>query len=574
MESTNEKRVSNVDSLKKVEMTPMGVAMVVFCLVAAGCFGIEEMIPEAGPGMTILMLILFPFIWGLPISLQIAEMGSIIPSEGGLLTWCRETMGEFWGWQAGFWGGLTIWLSNAEYCVLVAGYIEKYIPMSPTGKYAVEIGMVLLFSFINIIGIKEVSILDTIFTIATIAAFGAVMVVGFANWNFNPIEPFYNHEEGVLHSIGGSIAVCIWMFCGYECISNMAQEVKNPQVIPKGLILSQPIIGLSYVLPTLAALAAVGSWNKWAVESGDGTVGYIDVLIQYAGNWAAIAFLVIAVVSNCAIFSSYIAPGARLFFVLADDFMFPRGLCKVSRRFKSPHVAIIVLACITIVCCKLDFETLVMATTPLQLFLYILLAVAVLRMRKMYPAEWRKEKGLYVVPFGKPGLYISIVLSFGISCIAIYLNGIPYFIASFILMILSLVIYCLCKWRYGGLVNINEEAYPLNRRTRLGLGDTINIGLFILIFGVMSLAGAGVFSWYEGSYGKEYYFEEFGNTVFGNFDLQVSICLWAGLAMTIAGAAVFYIGLKNEKPLLKQTEALRKKERDDMICSLHGWKSL
>lgn len=93
MESTNEKRVSNVDSLKKVEMTPMGVAMVVFCLVAAGCFGIEEMIPEAGPGMTILMLILFPFIWGLPISLQIAEMGSIIPSEGGLLTWCRETMG-------------------------------------------------------------------------------------------------------------------------------------------------------------------------------------------------------------------------------------------------------------------------------------------------------------------------------------------------------------------------------------------------------------------------------------------------------------------------------------------------
>lgn len=378
MESTNEKRVSNVDSLKKVEMTPMGVAMVVFCLVAAGCFGIEEMIPEAGPGMTILMLILFPFIWGLPISLQIAEMGSIIPSKGGLLTWCRETMGEFWGWQAGFWGGLTIWLSNAEYCVLVAGYIEKYIPMSPTGKYAVEIGMVLLFSFINIIGIKEVSILDTIFTIATIAAFGAVMVVGFANWNFNPIEPFYNHEEGVLHSIGGSIAVCIWMFCGYECISNMAQEVKNPQVIPKGLILSQPIIGLSYVLPTLAALAAVGSWNKWAVESGDGTVGYIDVLIQYAGNWAAIAFLVIAVVSNCAIFSSYIAPGARLFFVLADDFMFPRGLCKVSRRFKSPHVAIIVLACITIVCCKLDFETLVMATTPLQLFLYILLAVAVL----------------------------------------------------------------------------------------------------------------------------------------------------------------------------------------------------
>ena len=52
------------------------------------------------------------------------------------------------------------------------------------------------------------------------------------------------------------------MYCGYECISNMAGEVKNPQVIPKGLMIAMPLVALTYVLPTLGGLASLpeGSW--------------------------------------------------------------------------------------------------------------------------------------------------------------------------------------------------------------------------------------------------------------------------------------------------------------------------
>ncbi len=55
--------------LKKHDIKVSTVVFMIFCLVAAGCYGIEEMIPECGPGLTIIMLCVLPFVWGLPFGL-------------------------------------------------------------------------------------------------------------------------------------------------------------------------------------------------------------------------------------------------------------------------------------------------------------------------------------------------------------------------------------------------------------------------------------------------------------------------------------------------------------------------
>ena len=52
--------------LKKHDLKVSTVVFMIFCLVAAGCYGIEEMIPECGPGLTIVMLCVMPFVWALP----------------------------------------------------------------------------------------------------------------------------------------------------------------------------------------------------------------------------------------------------------------------------------------------------------------------------------------------------------------------------------------------------------------------------------------------------------------------------------------------------------------------------
>ena len=559
----------NTDLLKKSKMSTIGVIAIVFSFVAAGCFGIEEAISASGPGLTLAMLIIFPFIWSFPLCEMVGELGSLLPTEGGVYSWGRESFGEFWGWQVGLWSALTTWLCQAEYCALVAGYAAKLVDLSDTGTFMVKVAVVIVFTIVNIIGLDWLERLETFFTVLVIAGFAAVAIVGFMNWNVSPFQPFFNPEEGLTHSIGDGVAIIIWMYMGYECMSNMAAELENPQVIPKAMRLSQPIIALSYILPTLAALAAVGNWSAWSTEQGGGNIGYADVLMQHVGTWAGVLFVIIAIISNCSIFCSYIAHGSRAFFVMADDHMFPPIMKKVDKR-GIPTVSIILLAIFTIITCQFDFTTLVMATNPIQMYLYLMLVACVIKFRKIYPVEERRRMGLTIMPGGNLGLWLMSISVILVSLLAIYVNGTDYFVTGFVVIFGGLIAYLLCKWVYKGRVLDDPELYPLNPKTKLDLGDLINVGMYMVLSGLMSV-GAAVFLYlYEREYGVEYYLEEYGTGLFSNFSGMLILCLAIGAILMIAGAVMVRVGKKTEGPALEALRPARKKKLDDMIKEMHG----
>ena len=52
--------------LAEHNITLRAAVMIMYCLVAAGCFGIDEMIPDGGPGITIIILCILPFVWAAP----------------------------------------------------------------------------------------------------------------------------------------------------------------------------------------------------------------------------------------------------------------------------------------------------------------------------------------------------------------------------------------------------------------------------------------------------------------------------------------------------------------------------
>ena len=91
----------------------------------------------------------------------VAECGAVLPSEGGVYVWVREAFGEFWGFQAGWWGTVSTYIANGTYVSLVAGYVSQLIPMSPLADQVLKIGMVLIFTVINLLGIKEVEKVST-----------------------------------------------------------------------------------------------------------------------------------------------------------------------------------------------------------------------------------------------------------------------------------------------------------------------------------------------------------------------------------------------------------------------------
>ena len=117
-----------------------------------------------------MLLIIFPVIWAFPISNIVAECGAVLPSEGGVYVWVREAFGEFWGFQAGWWGAVSTYIANGTYVSLVAGYVSQLIPMSPLADQVLKFGMVFIFTVINLLGIKEVEKVSTTLSIMILLA--------------------------------------------------------------------------------------------------------------------------------------------------------------------------------------------------------------------------------------------------------------------------------------------------------------------------------------------------------------------------------------------------------------------
>ena len=55
---------------------------------------------------------------------------------------------------------------------------------------------------------------------------------------------------------------------------------------------------------------------------------------------------------------------------------------------------------------------------------------------------------------------------------------------------------------YGGLFITAPEKHPLNKRTKLAFGDTLRIGLYMIVTGLFSFFGQVWLRWYEVDYGE------------------------------------------------------------------------
>jgi len=67
---------SGVRSLQRTQVRLITVFFMIYILASGGSFGIEDMVSSSGPGLTLLLLILLPAFWSLPMALIAGELGS------------------------------------------------------------------------------------------------------------------------------------------------------------------------------------------------------------------------------------------------------------------------------------------------------------------------------------------------------------------------------------------------------------------------------------------------------------------------------------------------------------------
>jgi amino acid transporter len=385
---------------RKLKLGAFVAVLYAYC--AAGPFGFEEMISTSGPGMALLFLIVVPWLFALPMSLAASEMATAMPVEGGFYRWTRAAFGDFLGYQCGFWNWTGTFLMNAAYAVGLADYVAQLVPSMARGvrHWLMAIFFLLLGAVVNIVGVQIVGSVTKILLLTVLVPVAVFTVVGFAHAHGNPFVPLTPPGKPWREVYGVGLALGLWLYSGYEQLSTITEEVERPERnFPLGLAIMVPLAMITFLLPTMAAIAA-SDWHLW-------TTGYmVTVAKNIGGRWLEIPMFAAAMISVLLGLETTLMSGARLPFTMAEDGFLPHALAKLDQRFRTPVRGILLS---TVICAALAVFTLPQLIAIYmwpRVFTSSLTLLSVWRLRSAKPDMPRGFR----IPGGKLGIALVVIV--------------------------------------------------------------------------------------------------------------------------------------------------------------------
>ncbi|HEU4401413.1 MAG TPA: APC family permease [Candidatus Polarisedimenticolia bacterium] len=401
----------------------------VYCLSASGPFGIEEIVPASGPGLSLLLILLLPIFYGLPLGLAAGEMGSRFPVEGGYYRWIRHVFGDFWGFQAGWWAWMGGLFDGALYASLVAEYsmpfVNAWLPAAWTqpARHLVALLVIVGCTWANLRGIQIVGWSSLVFALFIISPFALLCGLGLLHWTHNPIIPFKPPDKGWLEALGVGTLIGMWSYSGYESLSTAAEELENPRrnylrAVVIAIIVTVP----TYLLPVLAGLATAPDWTAFSAGS------FTDMGRSLGGagleTWIAAA----GIISMLALFNGYTLAYSRIPFTMAQDGFLPRTLARTHSKHGTPWVALLVGACIYASLTFFTIENLVVLEMWCFSGLYVVIYLALWRLRCRPDLDAGSKEGEYrfIIPAGRRGIWFVILPPMALIVMAMFGSGREY----------------------------------------------------------------------------------------------------------------------------------------------------
>jgi len=318
----------------------------------------------------LIFLLVVPFLFSIPIALATSEMATIMPVEGGFYRWSRAALGDFWGFQSGWWNWTGTFLMAASYGVAMADYLDAWIPLhSRFEHWLVAFLSLAVVAVINILGIKLVGELTLVLLTASFVPIVIFVVLGFHHAHFNPFHPLFPAGKPWREAYSVGLALALWSYAGYEQLSTVIEEVEKPERnFPLGLFIVVVLTVAVYVLSIAAGLAALGNWQVWET-------GYMVTAAQLIGGAnLGTGMFVASVIANFILLESTVLSVTRVPLTMAEDGYLHATLAKVSPRLGTPVVAILVSTAVCAVLAVLSVPQLIaiyawsrMATSSLTL---------------------------------------------------------------------------------------------------------------------------------------------------------------------------------------------------------------
>ncbi len=378
-----------------------GLVALIYLVVSGGPYGFEETVRDAGAGLAVILCLVIPLTVSLPTALMAAELGGLMPVEGGFYAWVKEACGPFAGFLEAYLTLLYTAADMALYPVLFGAYLSYLWPVSAHGQTGVALAMVWAAALVNLWGARPVGRVSLALLVLVLAPFGVMAVRGFgcvaqavpAMLGFPARHPW--------SALGQGLTVAIWNFSGWENLSTIGGEIENPaKTYPRALLITVPLVAAGYLVPLLIGLCVSPSSAAWRP-------GYFtEVGRRIGGPGLATALALGGAVGAWAVFQAATLWVSRMPFVLSRDGYLPPLWGRVWRRTETPAAAVLLSSLVFSLLVPLGFGALVLLDVFFYMAALVLEMVALLRLRRRYP----DRSGRFMIGGGALGLWLAALL--------------------------------------------------------------------------------------------------------------------------------------------------------------------
>jgi len=264
-----------------------------------------------------------------------AELSSIFPKAAAEYVFIKNAFkSNFFAFLIGWLTSITSIITAATVSLGFGGYFAEFVDVPIIIS---AIGLLVVLSIVNFVGIRESAWTNTIFTLIEASGLILIIVIGFTFANPEPVN--YLESPSGFTGVVIAFVLIFFAFIGFEDMANIAEEVKKPKkTIPRAIILSVLISGMIYVLVSLAVVRVV-NWEELATSVAPMAL----VAERGLGSGANILLSSIALfaITNTVLIT--LVAGSRMFYGMAREKVFPQILKRVHFKTKTPWIAVIVI---------------------------------------------------------------------------------------------------------------------------------------------------------------------------------------------------------------------------------------
>lgn len=349
-----------------------------------------------------------------------AELATTYPNAGG----------DYYFLQRAFGRGLSFLFAWARIAVITTGsiavlaytfgdYASNLYSLGPNSSAIYAALAVLVFTAINVSGIRETRGTQNVLTTFEVFGLLAVVVTGLLLIAPEQAAPAAAAGEPKAWTAGLPLAILFVLFTygGWNEGAYISAELKNRRDMVRALVVSLAIVTLLYLLVNIAYERTLGLAGVAASE----TIAS-DVLGRYFGEWGAHIISFIVAVSALTSINATIVVGARSNYALGRDWPIFSWLGHWCDKADAPRNALYVQCAVAVLLIVIGafggkIETMVDYTMPVFWFFFLMTGIGLFVLRRKDPGTPR--------PFKVP-LYPLTPLIFVATCAYLFYSSVAY----------------------------------------------------------------------------------------------------------------------------------------------------